>query len=90
MRRWYEGSPTEHGSALVDSESRSKEQPVTVSEAPDATCEVAGCEEPAAVSVPAPTARALVDAPAAETVPLCTRHAGHADGREASPEPREP
>jgi hypothetical protein len=63
---------------------------VTVSEAPDTTCEVAGCEEPAAVSVPAPTALALVDAPAADLVPLCSRHAGEADGREASPEPREP
>jgi hypothetical protein len=60
---------------------------VTVSEVPDATCEVAGCDRPAAVSVPAPTAHELVDAPAAETVPLCDRHAAVADGREASPEP---
>jgi hypothetical protein len=60
---------------------------VTVSEAPDATCEVDGCDEPAAVSVPAPTARVLVEAPAAETVPLCNRHAAFADGREGSPEP---
>jgi hypothetical protein len=63
---------------------------VTVSEAPDATCEVADCDEPASVSVPAPTARVLVDAPAAELVHLCSRHAGEADGREASPEPGGP
>lgn len=60
---------------------------MTVSEAPDATCEVAGCDEPASVSVPAPTARTLVDAPAADLVPLCSRHASQADGREGSPQP---
>jgi hypothetical protein len=63
---------------------------VTVSEAPDTTCEVPDCAEPASVTVPAPTAEALLDAPAAETVHLCSRHAAYADGREASPEPREP
>jgi hypothetical protein len=59
---------------------------VTVSEVPDATCAVDGCGEPAAVSVPAATAHDLVDAPAAEVVPLCARHAEQADARGASPD----
>jgi hypothetical protein len=59
--------------------------PITTSERPDATCEVAGCDRDAAVSVPAATAHPLVDAPAADTVPLCAAHAEQADGREASP-----
>jgi hypothetical protein len=47
----------------------------------DQTCDVAGCDEPAAVMVPAVTADGLVDQPAGELVPLCARHAEQAQAR---------
>jgi hypothetical protein len=72
------------GGELVDSPP-DEEVDVTTSEVPPEACAVDGCGRPAAVSVPAPTAHDLVNAPAGDTVPLCEVHAEQADGREASP-----
>jgi hypothetical protein len=55
---------------------------VSVEDLPAATCTVAGCGEPAVVSHRAPTTAEVVDAPAGELVPLCTRHAEQANAPE--------
>ncbi len=45
------------------------------SAAPETTCSVAGCTEPAVVEHRGAAAEPLLDAPAAEIVPLCAAHA---------------
>lgn len=45
------------------------------SAAPETICSVAGCTEPAVVEHRGAAAEPLVDAPAAELVPLCAAHA---------------
>ena len=48
----------------------------------DKPCEVPGCEQPAAVHVPAILAQHLVDEPAEELVALCSAHAEEANAPE--------
>ena len=53
---------------------------------PDEVCSIDGCGEPAALAARGAAADELVDADAAEIVPLCAIHAEQANAGGSSPE----
>jgi hypothetical protein len=63
------------GVLMVPSVSPMKRTTVSQSPAPEGTCEIAGCDEPAVVEHRGAAADELVDAPASEIVALCAAHA---------------